>query len=260
LNETLQPPDRTFSVLRVSSGVPGLDEMLQGGFLAGSSVLLRGAPGTGKTTLALQFLQAGIKAGEPGLFISFEEFPASLRRDAASLGWDLPALEAEGGLSLLFTSPEVLLEGLQSADSPILRLIHEKNIRRVALDSVTHLARLAADEHSLRKMYRRLVNALKREEITSLLLAEEGRPQAAGPGEGRLDFVVDAIIFLIYLEIDSSIQRALLVPKMRGSAHSREIRSYRIVSGVGLAIGKAFEGRQGLLSGLARQGLISSVR
>jgi circadian clock protein KaiC len=234
--------------------------MLQGGFLAGSSILLRGAPGTGKTTLALQFLQAGMNLGEPGLFISFEEFPASLRRDAASLGWDLPALEAGGGLSLLFTSPEVLLQGMQAADSPILRLITQRNIRRVALDSATHFARLASDEHSLRRLYRGLINALKREEITSLLLAEESRPQSSGPREGRLDFVVDAIIFLIYLEIDSAIQRALLVPKMRGSAHSREIRGYRILPGVGLALGKAFEGRQGLLSGLARQGIISSVR
>ncbi len=234
--------------------------MLQGGFLAGSSVLLRGAPGTGKTTLALQFLQAGMDLGEPGLFISFEEFPASLRRDAASLGWDLPALEDRGGLSLVFTSPEVLLQGLQAPDSPILRLITQRNIRRVALDSATHFARLASDEHSLRRLYRGLISALKREEITSLLLAEESRPQGSGPREGRLDFVVDAIILLIYLEIDSAIQRALLVPKMRGSAHSREIRSYRILPGVGLALGKAFEGRQGLLSGLARQGIISSVR
>ena len=245
---------------RVSSGVPGLDELLHGGFLPGSSILLRGAPGTGKTTLALQFLQAGAAAGEGGLFISFEEFPASLYRDGASLGWDLRALEASGALILQFTSPEVLLAGLQSPDSPILRLIQEKNVRRVVLDSITHFARLAEDEQSLRKLCTGLINGLKREDLTSLILAEDNLPEAGSPRDGRLDFVVDAIVLLLYLEIDSAIQRALLVPKLRGSPHSKEIRSFRINAGTGLEVGKPFEGRQGLLSGLARRGLISSVR
>ena len=78
---------------RVATGIAGLDEMLSGGFIPGSAILLRGAPGTGKTTLALQYLLHGARNGEPGLLISFEEFPQSLHRDAASLGWDLNELE-----------------------------------------------------------------------------------------------------------------------------------------------------------------------
>ena len=78
---------------RVITGIPNLDEMLGGGFIPQSAILLRGAPGTGKTTFGLQYLLEGVRRGEAGLFISFEEFPQSLYRDAASLGWDLAEVE-----------------------------------------------------------------------------------------------------------------------------------------------------------------------
>src|SRR5512138_3134011 len=106
---------------RVTSGTPGLDDMLGGGFVRHAAVLVRGAPGTGKTTLGLQYLLEGARRGETGLFISFEEFPQSLYRDAASLGWDLPTLEKEGKLRLLFTSPQVLIQSLASPESSILQ-------------------------------------------------------------------------------------------------------------------------------------------
>ena len=95
---------------RVTTGIKGLDEMLGGGFLPGSGVLVRGAPGIGKTSLALPFLIHGAtKHNEPGLLITFEEFPSSFYRDAEALGWDLRGIEADGKLHLMFTSPEVFL-------------------------------------------------------------------------------------------------------------------------------------------------------
>ena len=80
---------------RLSFGSKELDKMVGGGLLRGTATLISGAPGVGKTTLGLQFLIAGIKAGQPGLLVSFEEFPASLIRDAKQLGWDLNQLEKE---------------------------------------------------------------------------------------------------------------------------------------------------------------------
>ena len=91
---------------RLSFGSPSLDEMVGGGLLRGTATLISGAPGVGKTTLGLQFLIAGIQAGQPGLLVSFEEFPSSLIRDALQLGWDLNALEKEGLFKIIFTSPE----------------------------------------------------------------------------------------------------------------------------------------------------------
>ncbi len=238
---------------RVATGIKGLDAMLNGGFLEGSAVLVRGAPGTGKTSLALQFLIHGAtQQDEKGLLITFEEFPQSLYRDADSLGWDLAELEQEGKLQLLFTSPEVLLASLQDPNSPLNRMIVEQDIRRVVVDSVTHFRRLSNDTHELRKIYNALINALKRDEVTTILIGEESRAQYTQQEPGRLTFVVDVIILLRYIEIDSAIQRAILVLKMRGSNHVKEIRHYEIKEG-GLVITGTFKAHEAILSGTPRR-------
>jgi len=234
---------------RVTTGIKGLDEMLNGGFLPNSMVLVRGAPGAGKTSLALQFLLHGAtKHDEPGLLISFEEFPSSLHRDAESLGWNLGDLEASGKLHLMFTSPAVLLASIESPDSRLNQLIQDANIRRLVLDSISHFDCLTSDEHDLRHIYTSVVNGLRREGITAMLLGEEGRADYQRTSKGGISFIVDAIIMLRYVEIDSAMQRAIVVLKMRGSDHAKEIRRYEIGSG-GLTIKNAFAGREGLLSG-----------
>lgn len=238
---------------RISTGIKGLDEMLSGGFLPGSAVLVQGAPGTGKTSLALQFLIHGAtQCNEAGLLISFEEFPRSLHRDAQSLGWDLGRLERESKLHIMLTSPQVLLASLQKPDSALNRLLLEKDIRRVVVDSVSHFRWLSGDSQELRKIYNALVNAFKREGMTSILIGEEMRADYEHQEHGRLFFVVDAIILLRYIEIDSAIQRAILVLKMRGSEHTKEIRSFEIHAG-GLHVAGVFKGREAILSGAPRQ-------
>lgn len=240
---------------RVSTGVKGLDEMLRGGFLPGSMVLVRGAPGTGKTSLSLQFLIHGAtKYNEPGLLITFEEFPHALYRDASELGWDLKGLEETGKLRVMFTSPEVFLASLRSPESPLNRLIMESNVKRLVLDSVSHFNRLTDDMHELRHIYASVANGLRREGITAMLLGEEGRAEYRRADKGGLSFVVDTIILLRYVEIESAMQRAMVVLKMRGSDHSKEICRYEIEEG-GLTILEAFEGREGLLSGISHRAL-----
>ena len=239
---------------RVTTGSAGLDTMLSGGFLPSSMVLVRGAPGTGKTSLALQFLVEGARRNEAGLFISFEEFPKSLYRDAQSLGWDLKEVEEEGGLHLMFTSPEVFLASLEPTDSPLNRLIREANIQHLVLDSVSHIDRLTDDAQELRRLYTRTVNGLRRERITALLLGEDRRSNYCQAFKGGLSFLVDVIILMRYVEIESAMQRAILVLKMRGSSHAKEIRRYVIEPG-GLNVLDVFEGREGLVSGTPLEAL-----
>jgi circadian clock protein KaiC len=238
---------------RMATGVAGLDTMLKGGVIAGSVGLLRGAAGTGKTTLGLQFLHHGaVECGEPGLLITFEQFPHTLYRDALALGWNLRELEEADLLRLVFTSPRVFISSLQDPQSPISQTIRELGVRRAVVDSVTHFVPLAASPTELRSMYNLLVNGLRREGITGLLISEDRAEELRDTDPGRLAFVVDAVILMRYVEIDSVMQRLLAVVKMRGSDHVKEIRRYEIKSG-GLVVGKAFVGREGLLTGTPRR-------
>jgi circadian clock protein KaiC len=237
---------------RVESGITGLDKMLSGGFVPGTANLVRGAPGTGKTVLGLQYLLQGVARGEPGLLISFEEFPQALQNDALALGWDLHAWQEQGLLNLYFTSPQVLLKSLEAPAGPLSDLFIEKNIKRVVLDSVTHFTRLTNEQQQLRGIYNRLINALKREGATSLLLAEEGRIELQRAERGALSFVVDTIILLRYVEVESAIQRAIAVMKMRGSDHVKEIRRYEIRQG-GIAVTGPFENRENILTGISHR-------
>lgn len=238
---------------RAPLGVAGLDEMLNGGLLAGSITLLQGAPGTGKTTVGMQFLYEGArKDGEAGLLITFEQFPHTLYRDSLAHGWNLRELEQEGMLRVVFTSPQVFLTSLQSPISPINSAIRDMGVKRAVIDSVTQFHALTRDPVDLRAHYNHLINGLRREGITSLLLSEDSGPDFVRSDHGRLAFVVDSVILLRYVEIDSVMQRAVAVLKTRGSDHDSSIRRFEIQRG-GLVVYEPFSGRQGLLSGTPRR-------
>lgn len=234
---------------RLSFNSSELDEMMNGGLLKGTATLISGAPGVGKTTLGLQFLIAGIQANQAGLLVSFEEFPASLIRDANQLGWDLKALEKEGLFKIIFTSPQVFLESLKMPDSPLMETLHLLAPERVVIDSVAHFQRITTNPHELRTIYNTLVNAMKREDMTSLLLDEAVNVLEVQRGRmAALPFLVDTVILMRYVEVDSTMQRAIAIMKMRGSMHQKEIRGFQIQRG-GLKVGEPFTGREGILSG-----------
>jgi circadian clock protein KaiC len=238
---------------RAQFGVGGLDKMLHGGLIAGSMALLQGAPGTGKTTLGMQFLVEGVvQHNEAGLLITFEQFPQTLYRDALTHGWDLRALEEEGSLRVVFTSPQVFLSSLKSPVSPISNAIRDLGVRRAVIDSITYLGALTQDPIELRSHYNYLINGLRREGITALLLSEDSGPDFVRSDRGRIAFVADSVILLRYVEIDSVMQRAVAILKTRGSDHDKGIRRFEIKQG-GVVVGEVFEGRQGLLSGMPRR-------
>jgi len=241
---------------RVSTGIRGLDEVLHGGFLPQSAVLVRGAPGVGKTSLGLQFLyQGAAKEREPVLLVSFEEFPDSIYRDALSLGWDFRELEKQDLLHILFTSPRVFLSSLESPISPLSELIRQFGIRRLVLDSMTHFQKLGSSTEALRRVYGKVVNAIRREGITSMLLSEAANTSSLLLDEvGSLLFLVDAVILLSFVETDSVMSRALTVLKMRGSDHAKEIQRFEIGQG-GITLKGRFEGHEGILTGVPRLSL-----
>jgi circadian clock protein KaiC len=237
---------------RAPMGVQGLDEMLDGGLIVGSIAMVKGAPGTGKTTLGMQFLYEGIqRENEAGLLVTFEQFPHTLYRDALAHGWNLRELEQEGKLRVIFTSPQVFLSSLQSPISPINSAIRDMDVKRAVIDSVTQFQTLTRDPVELRAFYNHMINGLRREGITSLLLSEDSGPDFVRGDRGRLAFVVDSVVLLRYVEIDSVMQRAVAVLKTRGSDHDKAIRRFEIKRG-GLVVHEAFKGREGLLTGSPR--------
>jgi len=245
---------------RVQTGIRGLDEMLSGGFLPQTANLIEGAPGTGKTTIGVQFIYAGItQFEEPGLIITFEEFPQQYYHDAATFGWDLVQLEKAGKLKIIMTSPEVTRVDVESVGGIIETSVAEMGARRILVDSISHFERLTQDPVELRALEYSFINGLKREGLTSLLTRES--PALLGEeteGGSDIAFVVDSYLLLRYVEIESTIRRALLVLKMRGSDHAKDIRQFE-VTGQGVEVRSKFEGREGIMSGSPRRMVDSFV-
>ncbi len=239
---------------RVKTGVTGLDEMLRGGLIPQTATLVEGAPGTGKTTLGMQFIHCGITLyNEPGIILTFEQFPSQYYRDANNFGWDFKRLEQEGKLRIIMTSPEVSQAYLEEAGGQIEELAREMGARRILVDSITHFERLARDPVQLRQMIYSFINGLKREGLTAVLTRES--PVLLGEAEGMdesVPFLVDTYILLRYVEMESAIRKALLVLKMRGSDHDKDIRQFTITDH-GIEVQSRFEGQEGIMSGSPRR-------
>jgi circadian clock protein KaiC len=234
---------------RVKTGCVDLDTMLHGGLLQGSANLVEGSAGTGKTTLALQFILQGVNEGEHGILFAFEQFPEQYYDCAGELGWDLRALQKAGKLQVVFTSPASCLDDLDQPDGKIAQLIETNRTKRVAIDSMTHFESLSGDIGTLRIVYTDVVNCLKREEVTSLLLKENANVLGKWDVSlNKIPFIVDAYLLLRYLELDSEIKRCLMILKMRGSDHDKDIVEYAIGAG-GHTLGKKFQNMSGIFLG-----------
>jgi circadian clock protein KaiC len=246
---------------RVKTGIPGLDKMMHGGFLRRSANLVEGAPGTGKTTLGMQFIYHGIVAfNEPGLILTFEELPQQYYRDAASFGWDFRRMEQEGKLRVVMTSPEVSLADLERVGGRIERLVREIGAKRILVDSLSHFERISKDSARLRSTIYGFINALKREGLTSMFTRESSALLGEMEGsDDALAFLVDAYVLLRYVEIESAVHKALLVLKMRGSNHDKGIRQFEVTSR-GIEVRAPFEGREGIMSGNPRRMVDSFVQ
>jgi circadian clock protein KaiC len=239
---------------RVKTGIEGLDEMLCGGLLPQTATLLEGAPGTGKTTLGMQYIYNGIlKEAEPGIILTFEQFPSQYYRDAANFGWDFRQLEEEGKLCIIMSSPEVSLAYLEEAGGQIEEIARRMGARRILVDSLSQFERLTEDSVELRQTVYGFINGLKREGLTAILTWESPTLMGETHGyEGRIPFVVDTYILLRYVEMDSAIHKALLALKMRGSDHDKDIRQFTITS-EGIQVRSKFEGQEGIMSGSPRR-------
>lgn len=238
------------SNLRVTSGNGELDKMCGGGFFRDSIVLLSGATGTGKTLATTQFLDGGARKGERGLLFAFEESREQLFRNARGWGTDFEKMERDGLLRVLCEYPEIT-----SLEAHLLRmreLIAEFKPNRVAIDSLSALERVSG-ARGFREFVIGLTSFIKHQEIAGLFTATT--PTLVGGTsvtESHISTLTDSIILLRYVELYGAMHRGVMVLKMRGSMHQKEIREFTIDS-KGMHIGQAFRDVIGILAGNLRQ-------
>lgn len=207
---------------RISSGVPALDEMLGGGILRASTVLVSGSAGTGKTTIAAQAVEAACERGERALFVTFEESPAQLMRNMRSVGIDLQRWIDAGRLRIEAERSTAM--GLEEHLVALDRYIEEAQPTVVALDALGSLGRVGTGT-AVTATVARQVDAMKSRGITSVLtvLAGEGEGEAASLAVSSL---TDTWLLLRNVERDGERNRLLFVIKSRGTAHSNKVREF----------------------------------
>src|SRR3972149_5969608 len=145
---------------RTKTGIAELDEMLRGGFLQGDAVMVAGRAGAGTTSLGLQYLVNGItQFGERGVYVTFEQLPTQIYRDAENLGWDLRKLEDQDKFRMVCTSPNLMLE-TDGEEHVLTEPIREIQPQRLVIDSLSHLE-MYVDERQLRNELYRLINWLR---------------------------------------------------------------------------------------------------
>lgn len=219
------PTDYEPRVERVPTGIGGLDEMMGGGFWAGSTTLLAGSTGSGKTTLALQFALEGVRRDESVLFVNFQENPSQLRRYIANLGMD-PALTAERGLHLTYRSPVELQ--IDSIVVDIFERISAGGVQRLVVDAIGDLSAAASDAQRLPDYLYSLVQHFVVGGITSLFTYESADPLlGASAGQPRLSYMSDNLL-QITLTGEHETRRTLRVVKTRNSAHDPRARTLQI--------------------------------
>ena len=195
---------------RISTGIPGLDKLIQGGFIRGSSILVTGSTGTGKTLFCCQFIWEGLRNGENCMYITFEEMPDEIKADANTFGWDFDKYEKNGKFSITHKDPFQVTD----ITTRLQNEIRQGKISRVVVDSTSLLGLYFKDPHDIRRELYKLISALKASGTTSLLTAEV--PQHNGISRyGVEEYVTDAVIVLYDIGIGGERGSNIQVRKMR---------------------------------------------
>ena len=226
------------STRRLSSGVPPLDTMFNGGLFERSLWLVTGPTGTGKSFLAAQFVAGGVDSGQRALLHSFEESHDQLVRNGASWGVDLAGMEADGQLRIVAEAPESasLEDHLQRMKANI----EEFRPDRVAIDSLTALQRIATVK-SFREYVLGLTYHIKLCSLVGMVTTSTSRfLETESTGELHVSTISDAITLLHYVPVGGEMRRGVQVLKLRGSDHDKAVREFRI-TGHGMDLGEPFE-------------------
>jgi circadian clock protein KaiC len=234
---------------RISSGVPRLDTMLSGkGFYRGTTILVSGTAGTGKTSLAASFVDAACRRGERCLYFSFEESPGQLIRNMRSIGLNLEQWTTKKLLQ--FHSSRASFYGLEMHLAVIHKIVQEFQPEVVVLDPVGSLIH-AGNRRDAQSMMIRLIDFLKERKITAFLTNLTSGGQALERTDVEISSIVDTWLLMRDIELDGERNRALYVLKSRGMAHSNQLREF-LLTPQGVDLLDVYVGPEGVLTGSSR--------
>ncbi len=236
---------------KLSIGVPELDKMLGGGVLEGDSLLVAGPSGTGKSALATQFIAEGIRRGEPGIMAIFEERPEGYTQRAGMFGLNLRQAHENGVLETLYLRPLDL--SVDETMQEILDAIKRIGAKRLVIDSLVgfEMALAPGFRADFRESLYRMIGALTGAGITILSTVEvEDNFTALQFSHYAISFLTDDIIRLRYVEIDGQLRKVMVVVKMRGGNHSKDIREYVITDKGVVVIHPRHTNYEGLTTGI----------
>ena len=236
---------------RLSTGIPELDEMMGGGIYEGDSLLVAGPSGTGKSALATQFIAEGLRNGEPGIMAIFEERPQGYTQRAGTFGLDLKKPQEEGKLETLYLRPLDL--SVDETMQEILDAIERVGAKRLVIDSLVgfEMALAPGFRADFRESLYRMIGALTGAGITILSTVEvEDKFTEMSFSHYTISFLTDDIIRMRYVEIDGQLRKVMVVIKMRGGNHSKDIREYMITDKGMVIIGPRQTDYTGLTTGI----------
>ena len=248
LRTTFVEPMRTSAPERRGAGIPQLDAMLGGGFTSGSTSLLLGAPGAGKTVLGLHFLKAGVDAGESCLYFGFYEDPARLLRKAEGVGLDCGAAVQTGALKIIWQLP--LEHYMDEIAEGLLDCVRQQKVTRLFIDGVDGLRDGGTRADRMKRYMVALTNELRSLNVTTLI-SEETKQLSGEIGASTSAFsaVTENLVFMKQVEAHSELTRVICLVKIREEQHDPKIREFKIIPGQGIVIGQPFEANTDVLTG-----------
>jgi len=229
-------------VERVSTGVIGLDNKMEGGFFKGSVNFITGRTGTGKTAFCSSFLVAGAVKKERGLYITTEEREVDTRNDIKSMfDWDIDALEERGLIKFISMRPELPLKTVSGEEvakvvklymynliSNIEEAVKKFKAQRVAVDSVSLVEIFIKDDYLRKIALMQFIDRLKELEVTSVLTGSIPEGIQALSSSGLVEFLTDSVVILDFVPIAEEFKRTLTIRKMRRTDHSVLIHPFDI--------------------------------
>lgn len=230
-------------VVKLPTGIESFDVIAKGGLPRNRTTLISGTAGSGKTVFAVQFIAAGIRAGEPGVFVTFEESSADIRKNMRGFGWDLARWEREGKLSIVDASPDPSVETIESGSfdlgallARVQHAVKRVGATRVAVDSLGAVFSQFTDQATVRRELFRIAWALKSMDVTAVLTAERTEDYGPVARFGVEEFIADNVMILRNVLEGENRRRTIEILKFRGTDHQKGEVPLTIVPEMGIVV------------------------